>query len=226
MKSIGLKILLSTLLLSGSAHATVSMAFGFGTLTTSESVAIPSGTLWAIITQNSEGNLPGGLQFDSALSVNTDRQAILTDFAGATIAPKELIGGGVVVATGSSVSDPLGDIDSFRQIDYADFAGLGLNEGDQFGVYWFPGYSTESNVLPVDSVFEIGGFHQTQASTASGGNAGMQMPPDPSNVTIAYYDDGEDPAITSNLFQAVAVPEPSTLLLVSAGVILALRRRR
>ncbi len=225
MKSLGLKILSSTLLLCGSAHATVSMALGFGTLTTSDSVAIPSGTLWAIITQNSEGNLPGGLQFDSALSVNADSQAIQNDFAGATIAPQELIGGGIVVATGSSVSDPLGDIDSFIQIDYADFAGLGLNEGDQFGVYWFPGRTTESNVLPVDSVFEIGGFHQTQASTVSGGNAGMQMPTDATNVTIAYYDE-DDPTIDSGLFQSVAIPEPSTLLLVSSGALLALRRRR
>jgi hypothetical protein len=231
MKITGFSSLLYSLLFCGYTQASVSMTLEFGQLTTSQSLVLPAGTLWALISENTANELPGGMLINqvlsvAALSVDTNRQAILTDFAGATIAPGRVIGGGVVLATGTSSISPPGDISAFVQFNTIDYAALGLNEGDKLGIYWFPGHTLESNTLPTDSFFEIGGFHRTSASSLSGGNAGMIVPSVGNSVTIAYFDDSDDISINPVFFKAVSVPEPSAILLVSVGAMIALRRRR
>jgi hypothetical protein len=197
-----------------------------GELTTSASVAIPGGTLWALISEDSSGNLPGGLLTDDSLYNNNNLATIASDFGGATISTGSAIGGGYVVATGSSEISPAGDIS--QTISVFDFAAAGLSSGDKLAIYWFPGRTTASNTIPTTN-FEIGGFHRTVANTPSGGTAGMVIPGDGATETLAYFDNNITSGasgIDQKNFEAIAVPEPSTLFFLSTGTLLLLRRRR
>ena len=229
LKNIKIALITSQLFLIGSAYGSITMSIEFGELTTSNSVTIPGGTLWALISANSSGNLPGGLLINGALSLDHDKQSIIDDFSGRTIATGESIGGGVVFAVGSSSNSVPGDIGSTVEFDISDFSGLGLAAGDQFGLYWFPGRTINSNLIPVDGDFEIGGFHRTTANVASGGNQGMNIPTDGIAVTFAYFDNNITngaSGIDQVNFQAIMIPEPSSLLMLSASVFFALFRRR
>jgi len=199
-----------------------------GRLTSSESVTLPGGTLWALISEDSSGNLPGGLFADSSFFSSHDTQTILNDFGGATIAQGSQIAGGFVVATGSTLSSPAGDIGSSIDFTISDFSGLAV--GDKLAVYWFPG-QTESNITLPTNNFEIGGFQRTTVNTGSGGNSALIVPSDSEfSVTMAYFDNAitsGNSGIEQTSFQAIAVPEPSTLALLGMSfLILATRRQR
>jgi hypothetical protein len=130
------------------------------------------------------------------------------------------------VATGSSEISPAGDIS--QTISVFDFAAAGLSSGDKLAIYWFPGRTTASNTIPTTN-FEIGGFHRTVANTPSGGTAGMVIPGDGATDTLAYFDNNITSGasgIDQKNFEAIAVPEPSTLFFLSTGTLLLLRRRR
>lgn len=218
---------LCILSLTNALQATVTINLELGELTNSSSVTIPGGTLWALISEDSSGNLPGGLLTDDSLYNNNTPSTIVSDFGGNTISAGSTIGGGYVVAIGSSLSSPEGEIS--RQIATFDFVSAGLNSGDKLGVYWFPGRTTASNTLP-SSNFEIGGFHRTAANTPSGGSSGLVMPADNADVTMAYFDNnitGGNSGIASTEFQAItAVPEPSALMLIGTGLFIMILRRR
>lgn len=213
------------LTLTSSVHATVTINLELGELTDSAGVAIPGGTLWALISEDSFGNLPGGLLTDSSLYSNNNLSALASDFGGVTISAGSTVGGGYVVATGSSLASPAGEISASIQ-DF-DFIAAGLSEGDVLGVYWFPGLTTASNTLPSTN-FEIGGFHATAANTASGGTAGLVIPGDGNTVTMAFFDTNiaSGSGIAPTEFQAITVPEPSTLLILGTSLLLLIRRRR
>lgn len=225
-----LYLALLSFFICATAGATVTINLKLGELTSGDSVTLPSGTLWALISENSSGDLPGGLLTDGSLYSNNNAGTIINAFGGQTISAGSLIDGGYVVATGSttppSYSAGEGFIDA--AISNFDFAAAGLSEGDKLGVYWFPGRSTASNTLPTDS-FEIGGFHRTNTNVNSGGNAGLVIPPDGQTVTPAYYDNnltGNQSGIAATEFQAIAVPEASTLLLLGTSLLFLARRRR
>lgn len=219
---------LSTLLLSSALQATVTINLELGELTNSSSVALPGGTLWALISEDSSGNLPGGLLTDDSLYNNSNSSTILSHFGGATISAGATIGGGYVVAIGSSAASPAGDIAA--SIVSFDFVAAGLSTGDKLGVYWFPGRTTASNTLPATN-FEIGGFHRTAANIDSGGNSGLIMPTDGApSATMAFFDNNitaGTSGIAPTEFQAITVvPEPSTILLIGAVLFVMIRRRR
>jgi len=229
MKAFCFKLVLLPLFFCGAVRGTVTIDFQFGELSTSDAVTLPAGTLWAIISENEAGDLPGGLALDGSFSGAVDPQAVLSDFAGATIAPQSQVGGGAVVFTGEVPSSQPGFALGFSNLDFADFSELGLNSGDQLGLYWFPGFTETTNVLPTDSEFEIGGFHRSDASTASGGDTGLVMPPDGQTVTIAFFDSettGGDTSIDPAVFQAVTVPEPSSSFMAMAVTLFVFVRRR
>lgn len=221
-------LLLSFPLVICANAATVTMNLGFGYLTTSASNNIPIGSLWAIITENSANVLPGGLSTNGSFAVGADDGLIVADFAGASIAIQNVVGGGIVVATGQYTGDNVGFVIQGVNVDYDAFAALGLSPNDRFGFYWFPDLDSVNNVLPVGSSFEIGGFHQSTSSAPSGGDAGMSMPVS-GLVNISYAD-----AVTTSgatpfdpvLFRSVLIPEPASSLLFLASCLLFFRRQR
>lgn len=213
------------------ASATVTINLQIGRMTSSDSATLPGGTLWALISQNSSGNMPGGLLADNSLFFNNDPQSIMDDFAGVTITEGSTIGGGHVIATGGSTitSSAFGEGFIDGAINTFDFISAGLSVGDKLGVYWFPGLTQASNTLPSDS-FEIGGFQSIVTSVNSGGNNALVIPSDGYTVSVAYLDNvitGGGSGIDQQNFEAISVvPEPSTLLFLSSGALLLLLRRR
>jgi hypothetical protein len=227
MKSkITLTVALSCILLGG-ANASITMNLGLGELTDSAAADLPNDTLWALISENTSGDLPGGFGADSSIYSNTNPSTIENDFAGQTISVGAFIGGGEVVAIGSTSGSPTAIIASSPNFNLGDFTNL--NAGDKLGVYWFPGRTTISNTIPSSGTFEVGGFHRTLSNANSGGNAGLVVPSDGANVSTFYYDNtltGDASGISSTEFQAVAVPEPSTLFLLGLSALHFIRRRR
>lgn len=214
--------------ITGIANAAVTINLELGRLTNSESVTLPGGTLWALISEDSStGNLPGGLLADSSLYANNNISTITSDFSGATIAEGNSIGGGVIVATGGISNLTPGDISLSFDFEISQFPSVAT--GDKLGVYWFPGRTEASNTLPTSS-FDIGGFHRTDANSGSGGNYGLIVPPDEvPAVTMAFFDNditSSSSGIALTEFEAIAVPEPSTLIFVGMSILLLLRRRR
>lgn len=220
-------LFLSSILYYSFAHSSVTISLELGRLTSSESVTLPGGTLWALIGENSSGGLPGGLQVDGSLYSNSNTSLILNDFAGATINKGNIVGGGVILATGPTSNSVPGDINSNLDFNIADYAS-GVNEGDVMGIYWFPGLTTSSNQLPTNS-FDIGGFHRTNENSVSGGNAGLVVPPDTaSGITIAYFDNeltSGSSGIPQTELHAVAVPEASTFFMVAISLLVLINRR-
>lgn len=214
----------ATLLACGPGHANVALTVDYGVITNSQSTPLAGGALWAIIGQDSEGNLPGGLAPNSGLSSNPNLSIATADFAGAEITPGNLVGGGRVVATGGVFDD--GIVES--TVSSIDFAALGLNPNDRFGFYWFPDLTLSSFTVSPDSPFELGAFHQDVVSVASGGNVGMQVPAS-GFYALAYYDStstGGATPYSPALFQAVMIPEPSaSFLLIASGLLLSRRKR-
>lgn len=229
MKNSTLVFICYILILCGPLNASVSINLELGKLTTSDSSILPAGTLWALISQNDSGFLPGALAENGSFSQNANLQAIQADFAGAQIAPNQQIGGGTVVKTGSTITANFNGNGAFIMSDeLIDFISLGLSQGEKLAVYWFPGLTTTSNTVPLNSNFEIGGFHQTAVSIESGGSSGMVVPSEQNTQeTMAYFDSATEPNTSFDpaLFKAVAVPEPSTTLFLLSAALLFLRRR-
>lgn len=225
------QILLLSLFIGGPAVASVTISLGIGRLTSSNSVTLPGDTLWALVSQDSAGNLPGGLGADSSFFASSNTQNIMNDFAGQTITTGANIGGGRVIATGPTTASTFalgeGYIDGLINFDLNDF---GLSVGDKLAIYWFPGRTEASNTLPSDT-FEIGGFQRTTVNTSSGGEAALIVPPDlTQNVNVFYLDDqttgASDSGIDQTSFQAIAVPEPSTLMFLCTSLLFLARHRR
>ena len=229
MKIIIFKAIILSFLLSVPIYADTTIRFEFGKLTNSQSDNIQPNTLWAIITQNTAGDLPGGLATDGAFSVTANIASISSDFAGQTIDVGQQIGGGDVLAVGGSFSSPLGELGSTETLTNDDYTDLGLNAGDKFGLYWFPGRTPTSNTIPINTNFEIGGFQRNDASIDSGGETGMIIPTNGIElIDITYFDSSITGGDTSfdDSFQAIVIPEPSVLVLMPISVFLLLLRRR
>lgn len=213
------------LTLSTNIFASVALNLDIGRMTDSNSVTLPGGTLWALISEDSSGNLPGALLADGSLYENNNTQTIVNDFAGATIAVGNTIGGGTIVGTGGISTSFAGSVVSTVNFDETNY---GLTSGDKLGIYWFPGLTTTSNTIPSNSDFEIGGFQRTSENTPSGGTGGLVVP-GAGNTVNAYFLDSEietNSGINQTSFEAVAVPEVSTLLFLSISLVLQTLRRR
>jgi hypothetical protein len=222
--------LLLNFMLFGIASATVTINLGIGKLTDGVAVTLPENTLWALISEDSSGNLPGGLGVDSSLFSSSNATTLISHFGGASITPGANIGGGVVLATGSTTTAASLFTEGF--IDAAvnfDISASGLSVGDKLGVYWFPGRTVASNTLPASS-FDIGGFHRTVPNVSSGGIIGLVVPSDNTVDSAAYIDNVTTEGasgIAATEFQAITVvPEPSTIFILATSFLLSISRRR
>jgi hypothetical protein len=210
--------------LLATAGATVTWDISIGALRSSSGTQVPAGSLWAMIYQDGAGNLPGGLDSNSSLTT-ADTASIGSAFAGMTISQGLTIGGSTIILTGS--------VDSAGSANYGIVAATfppfaGVTAGGLWGLYWFPGLTPASNVVPV-SDFEVGGFTQADATVEPYGNTGTIIPSDGASATT-YFFDSETTTNPGDLpvarFTAVAVPEPATLTLSVLGLAALLRRRR
>ena len=217
-----LYLIIGFLFFTSGASASVTIQLQLAKLTDSQAADLPTGTLWALISEDtSAGDLPGGLLENSSLYSNNTASTIINDFGGKTIDVGQSIGGGEILATGGIKSSS----DVNNTITYT--IPVGVLTGDKLGVYWFPGRTTVSNVLPI-SDFEIGGFQRTAANTAASADAGLVVDSGATYIT-SYFDTTIFPSggIPSTEFQAInVVPEPSALLFLGTGILFLLRRRR
>lgn len=209
-------------------QATVSIELQFGTLRASTGDVVSNGTLWALFYQSATATLPGGLVQDSSLVDTIDQKSsIASDFTrGSTIAEGQTIGGSKILLTGV-VGDNGIVVDT--SLTAVDLTTLGVATDGIYGFFWFPGLTATNNDIPLSGAFEVGGFNELTASANSGGNQGMKFPADGASVITAYFDEvitegGTD--FSTARFTAVAIPEPSAIVLTLLGSAALLRRRR
>ena len=111
----------------------------------------------------------------------------------------------MVMATGQLDDESF--MDEFIQWTDADYQSQ-LQSGGLIGLYWFPGITSDSAVLPL-SGFEIGGFQQT-VPDPDFGNAGMIVPSNNGqSLTIAYFDSettGSPDYLPPGRFTAISIP--------------------
>ncbi len=209
--------------------AAISISIQAGELLNSSSNMVTETSLWAIIYDaNGDNMLPGGLELNSSLTTG-DTTTIIAAFAGkqittgATIGLDKILWAGEVDGLNTSGASGIGghNLSSFT------FASLGVAAGGKWAVYWFPSLTAGSNTLPGSS-FEVGGIQQTTVGL-SGGDIGMVMPAADntgSTYSAAFIDIGNGGDIADSSLTAVAIPEPSTLVLSALGLAALLRRRR
>ncbi len=218
--------------LCGASHATITLNTFFGIATSSDGVTpVPDDTLWIMIVDRDGNNvLPGGLEADSSLNQNVDTSQIADDFSNIMLSLGATINGDVIFAMGG-----MNGTENFGQAGISNEAiELGLGESDilgssdvgkTFGFYWFPGiaYDSGNPNVQLGSVFEVGGI-----STVNNLDAGdpMVIPGDGITINIGASTEELGGTTPSADFTALAIPEPSTLVLSLVGAVALLRRRR
>ena len=210
-------------LLATPALATVNIQFEFGSLRDSGGTPLASTTLVLLVADTS-----GDGFFPSALDLN-----------GATLSNGQTIGGDKVLYSGTTVNTPANGTIS-GTVFKIDYAALGINQGDLWAIYWFPGVSAEGAVASPGDPY---GFYRTsvldQATVdAVGATDAMVFPADTgATVRTAYYDSqvlgtfgiastANSPDPSDYTASLTVVPEPSTIILGALGGLALLRRRR
>jgi hypothetical protein len=203
--------------------ATINWEIELSSLRDSSGTQVPDDTLWAITYQDSSGNLPGGLENNSSLTI-ADSAAAFAAFGGRTIATGQTVAGSSILFTGLTDS-------GVAAFSFTGNIPAGVTSGGIWGLYWFPNLS--GNILPTSN-FQIGGFTQRDrvgATAVDIGTIGTVIPIDgtPSDVTV-FQDNATSLQPTdlpiSRFTAIVAVPEPGSLTLFALGVFAFLRRRR
>lgn len=206
---------------TGAGNATISLTTQFGVATDSSSVAVPDGTLWALIVDSDAVN--GGLP---QLNVNSGISASLSS----PFWYKNLSVGGTVN------SDQVFAMGAFNGTTAAGIAGawigglsnLTLPAGKNFGLYWFPGvtFTGDGTYLVGNGLgHQVGGINST--TVEDGADIGMVVPADGFPYTVSASSSALSGAVPAANFVAVSIiPEPSSMLLGALGALGLLRRRR
>ncbi len=202
-------------------QAASSILLEVGQLKNSSGAAVLSGS-WILILNESNSNvLPGGMAATSAspdanlTSANT--MAVAQDFSGKTLDLGSMIGTGSIRAIGTITpeNDP----------DYG--GGFGVSgtinfangeEGRAYGVYWIPGFAP-GDTLPTSGMYQVGGIFRSSSSASA--QFGTFSPPAPQDNVATGFNTN-----TINAIVVTAIPEPTTLLLSSLGLVALFRRSR
>ena len=221
MKNKIIAILFGAFVLPASASITLNAQFGVAG--DASGVAVPDGTLWALVVDTNSDNLfPGAFGVNQSLG----QAGALTTFTPGqqlTIGGN-LSGGDTVFALGSFNGTANGNT-GLSIFTHGDTLGTnGLGAGKQFAFYWFPGSTyTSSGANVVGNA--VGGIN-TGADPAAGLD-GMVVPADGALVTTGAATTGVGGNLLASRFlSATLVPEPSSALLGAIGALGLLRRRR
>ena len=221
---------------SSASFATVTMNTQFGVATATSAAAVPDGTLWALIVDNGDNTLPGGLALNSGLNSSVN-SSVVSAFNGVNFTLGTVFGG-----AGGDTVFALGAFNGTGVLGVAgstsnSVAGLtlgvnGLVAARNFAFYFFPGVTFTTQSATYTANGQVGGMNSTSAD-AGAGTGPMVIPSEgattnPGASTFAGGDlGGSTPDAT---FRAVAIsaaiPEPSAALLGAIGVLGLLRRRR
>jgi len=218
--------------LIASAQANNSFQVDFGNLRDSAGDLLSSETLVLLIADSSgDLNLPSpadllGAELTEGLSIDGDR----------------------IFLAGTTISDPLispdpdTDVSLFKGLANVDYLILDIEEGDIWGVYWFPGLTAEGEIVEIDQVYgTYQSSHIDPTTVPFGANSAMTFPADEvgGTHTTAYYDDETlsrlgltpDPTYTPTAMDFTAsyvvVPESEVALLLGCAAlcVICIRRR-
>jgi hypothetical protein len=202
--------------------ASIGLEMYIGNATDSSGVAVPDGTLWALVVDDGDLSFPGSFGLNSSISAAGAAGAFLP---GLEFELNSRFGADTVFAiggfNGSAKSGVAGYHSDLLDLTLSDSLVAGRNSA----VYFFPGvsYTTQTATYAIRS--QVGGLNSPADTT--GGVEGMVIPPDSQTVKYGALSP-DNLGITSDAnFRAVnLVPEPSTALLGLLGVLGLLRRKR
>ena len=215
------------------ASATVSLSYQFGVARDMHGVAVPDGTLWAIVGDtNADGLFPGGFSTNASIYGLPAAQALNTFYFGQTLAVGSALGEDRVLAMGGFNGTANNGLTGLAASVLMLTLGVnGAAAGQNFAFFWFPGSAFTAGLNTVGN--EIGGIN-TLLDDKSGGTGPMHLGADGSALSVGAAT-AEAGGVTSNAaFTAVSlselssslIPEPSTTLLGALGALGLLRRRR
>lgn len=222
MKNKIIALVFGALVLPTSASITLSAQFGAASNTSG--VAVPDGTLWALVVDTNSDNLfPGAFGANQSLG-ETGALTTFTPGQQLTIGGN-LLGGDTVFALGrfNGTANGVTGLAIFEE-GYT-LGTNGLVAGKQFAFYWFPGSTyTSSGTNVVGSA--VGGINT--GADAAAGLGGMVVPSEGAFYTTGAATTGAaGGSLSASRFLAqTLVPEPSSALLGAIGSLGLLRRRR
>ncbi len=220
-----LKLITSLFVLLVIPASAVTINLYTGSYNNSTSVAVPDGTLFALVADTNSSGTFGGA---SGLAVNgtlTSTQANSVFTAMQSITLNSLIGGdsifylGTVNGTANAAIPGLID----RVIN---FTLTPATQGLNYALYLFPGGTLSGSTGTIGS--QVAGMSSTLV--LDGGNDAMTVPgSNAANVNQGALTPANGGTVAASRFTAVnlnAVPEPSAILLGAIGALGLLRRRR
>ena len=204
------------------ASATVNLALQMGVCFNASSVAIPDGTLWALIGDtNGSGTFTNGFATNTSL---TQSQANAVFTTGQSLSVGTVIGGDTILAMGAFNGTASGLTGLYTNTVTLAIGSNGAVAGQNFAFYWFPGVTYVAGTDHVGT--QVGGIN-TLIADSNAGTESMVIPADGLTTAPGAANSDAGGTIANSRFTAVnLVPESSTALLGALGALGLLRRRR
>jgi hypothetical protein len=228
-------LVLGLFALGSSVNAAITISASFGqAFNTDGTTPVATGTLWALIVDGGDGTLPGGLTANTSLAglvaANGASATTLinTTFDGVDFTLGTLFGTDTVFALGgfTGLAGAPGTAAPVLELTIGTY---GVAVGRVYGFYFFPGkiFTTQGATYTADA--SVGGINSSITDSGAGFDSGMVIPSDGATAAQgALTNAGGDlgGSMSDSSFAAVAIPEPSAVLLGSLGALFLLRRRR
>lgn len=215
-------ILLTLLLASASANATITIQGYFGTLLTANNSAVPDGTLFALVADSDSSNSFAGIgNLNSAIPSSDAANAAFT--AGQTLTVGGTLGGDTIFALGTVNSNISGAFGAAAPVLTLGLGQNGVAAGRNYALYWFPGATYGGgNTATIGT--QVGGIHST--GTPDFDLNGMTIPADGATVSQGFGTTDQGGNVAPTIVHAWLVPEPSAALLGLLGAVGLVRRKR
>lgn len=231
MHNLGLKIIfIATFLSIGSANSqTVTLNTAFGIAFEADGTSpVPDNTLWAMIVDDGDDVMPGGLEINTSLQATQDESSVDADFGGKTLDIGTTINGDTIFAMGGFNGSSSFSTQGFNSDEIGLTLGInGVDSGEDFGFYWFPGvdYADGATLIPGLDSYQVGGISES-TGIDSPDPQGMIIPSAGSTINTGATTSGAEGSVPDSRFTAITIPEPSSHLLLLSGIVLLLTRRK